>query len=282
MRGALKTNGMIKGYTDVYDDGRLHPYFNQIVDTGRMSCKNPNVQQIPRDFKDKFYKEQEGKKIIKIDYPAIELRILASFLYENFNDRTMIENFKRDLDPHKATASLLFKVDYDEVTKEQRQSAKAVNFGLSYGMGALRFANYAKGYGLNLTIEEAEQLKKKFKNAYPSLMTWHNEAGDATREKELVIVRTLAGRTLTAKTFSETLNFPIQGTGGDITKYAINIFYDLLKEYDLLEQVSIISIVHDEIIVEATEHYAEVAEKFLKQAMEVSADYILKYFKTEV
>lgn len=282
LREALKLSGMIKGYTEVYEDKRLHPDFNQLVTTGRMSCSSPNVQQIPREIKKHFYKQEENKVLIKIDYPTIELRILASYLYEKYKDTQLVNNFKNEIDPHKATASALFKVPLEQVTAEQRQIAKPINFGFSYGMGISRFIESAKGYGINVTVNEATEFRNKFKEATPVLKTWHDEAANLTKQNDAVSVFTLGGRKLTAKSFSEILNFPIQGTGGDITKYAVNIFYDILKEYDLSGKINIINIVHDEIIVEADKDLKEVAESFLKQAMQISADYILKYFKTEV
>jgi DNA polymerase-1 len=295
LRSQIKMKGMLEGYLDAAIDNRIHPSFNQLVTTGRMSCRKPNVQQIPRELKDNFYKGH----IIKKDYPAIELRILASYLKKHYNDDTMVNIFKReDADPHKVTASLMFGKTEEEVTKEERQAAKAVNFGLSYGMGAEKFKDYAKGYGLNLSVEEAQSFKDKFLKAYPSLREWHNSAGRAVNYIKNAIhiktddtielynqVTTLAGRIIAADKYNDMLNYPIQGTGGDITKYAVNIFYKLLEEYEIEYLADIINIVHDEIIVEVysdNENDIKLIDSLLSSAMSISADFILKYFNTKV
>lgn len=284
--------GLIEGYLNIYNE-RLYPTFNQIMNTGRLSCENPNVQQIPRDIKDNFYKGN----IIKIDYPCLELRILASYMKKLYNDDTLVNLFKiPDIDLHTKTASLLFNKKEEEVSKQERQFAKGCNFGLSFGMGASRFKEYLTNYGINnISEEEAQNLKNKFLSIYPIIKKWHDDtmiksndvknskSDDTSLESEFVSLFTLGGRIVTPSKFNEMLNFPIQGTGADIVKYAVNGFYKLLEKNNLKDCANIVNIVHDEIVVEIKEEGCEKEIKnILKQSMELSIDYILNYFHTEI
>jgi len=255
----------------------LHPTFNQVeASSGRMSSSNPNVQQVPRSVKEIFYRPREGKVILKADYPAIELRIAAVYA----KDMEMIDAFKNGKDLHRKTASLLYKKSEEEITSEERQKAKCANFGLSYGSGVPAFIEKAKADGVFLTEDEANQIRKNFFKAYKGLKTWHSKTGQEFKKSGSIFVTTLFGRKILVDKYTLALNAPIQGTGADMLKDAVNRFY---KQLDL-EGVpaNIINIVHDEIVVEVDESYEEKGTRILKNAMESACNDILKEFKTNV
>ena len=145
--------------------GRIHSSYQQIgASTGRFSCSGPNLQQIPRakEFRECFIASQ-GHKLIIADYSQIELRVVA----ELSRDKTMIEAFKKEQDIHRLTAALLTNKNLDQVTKEERQAAKAVNFGLIYAMGVKGLQAYAQEtYGVQMTEEKAQLFRDRFFEVY--------------------------------------------------------------------------------------------------------------------
>jgi DNA polymerase-1 len=195
----------------------------------------------------------------------------------------MIKTFQANLDPHKATAALIYNKSIDEVTKEERQSAKAINFGLSYGQGADSFREYAKTYGVHITREQAAEFKEKFRNAVPGLKKWHFEVGKKLKESAPIRVETLDGRILMVDKYTDALNYSIQGTGGGMSKLAINIFYRKLEDLPHLKPcTNVVNVVHDEIAVETNSEYKDEVAQLLKESMELAANFILRYFVTEV
>jgi len=261
-------------------NGRLYPEFNQIeAHSGRMSAKNPNVQQIPRKLKSNFYKAPQGRAIIKADYPAIELRLAAAIA----PDRVMIEAFKEGKDLHKLTASLVSGKPIEQVTKEERQRAKALNFGFIYGMSAKTFKDYAfTNYGVVLTDKEAEEFREKFFNAYPGIAKWHRITADKLNLSDtgVIQVSTLLGRKVAVNRLTNALNVPVQGSGADLLKMACVFFKDFCKEKGIDAQV--INLVHDEIVVETSLEDKEAAKELLKQAMEKAANSLITQFTTTV
>ena len=166
--------------------GRIHSHFHQIgAPTGRMSCTDPNIQQIPHAFDiRRCFRAPEGRKLIDADYSQIELRILADFT----GDRGFVDAFQSGADLHRTTAAQVFNVKLEDVSKEQRDFAKRLNFGVVYGIGARRFALMT---GLKET--EAEDLLRRYFATYPDLDYWLREAGNkAVRER--TAPRTVAGR----------------------------------------------------------------------------------------
>src|SRR5262249_9908518 len=162
----------------------VYPSWRQIgSDAGRMSCSNPNMQQIPRakDYR-RCAKAPLGRVLVKADYSQIELRIAAKIT----GDHAMLAAYGRGGDLHTTTAQRL--LGKEEVTKADRQLAKAINFGLLYGMGAQGFQRYAKSqYGLDLTLEQAATYRQAFFAAYPGLAKWHAQV----RRHQAVETRTL-------------------------------------------------------------------------------------------
>jgi DNA polymerase I len=278
-------------------DGRLHAqYFQLSTVLGRISSGKPNAQQIPKRGADgqairKLFRAPPGRKIVKADFAGIELRIMARLS----GDKTMTEAFKAGQDLHKITASKMAGVPLDQVSKEQRQAAKGVNFGLIYGASPVRFQAYAKEeYGVDMSIEEAKQIRRIFFSAYPGVANWHrvqrkskfvlkaHYLHDAERgfyRASFVSSRTVLGRkriwgcfqsgTLAKET--ELYNTPSQGTGADLIKMVLAEVFAILNT-----EVKLIGCVHDEIILEAPEAMADEAAAKLKEIMERIGSELLK------
>lgn len=259
-------------------DNRLHPgYFQLASRAGRFSSRAPNAQQIPKRGEDgqsirKLFRAPPGKKLVKADFSGIELRIMACLS----QDKTMIEAFQGGQDLHKLTASKLARVPIDQVTKAQRQSAKSANFGLIYGVSAPRFRENAKNeYGVEVSLEEAENIRDTFFKTYPGVEAFHkvqkaskrmpksfffHSAGRGFYSIPLIYTQTITGRrrvwgwhkgrTLARDT--ELYNSPSQGTGADLLKAVMAEVYSSLPE-----EVKLVGSVHDELILEAPEDMAQ-------------------------
>jgi DNA polymerase I-like protein with 3'-5' exonuclease and polymerase domains len=223
----------------------IHPDWNQMgAESGRMSCRAPNVQQIPARGPGAGVREcfvpREGYVFVDCDYSQIELRIAA----ELTGDAAMLQAYQDGVDLHSLTAMKV--LGAGEVDKMARQKAKALNFGLLYGMGASKFRDYAEAqYGVKMTLAEAEDARARFFGLYRGLAAWHREVGNALRlQKGAYVSRTLSGRrrTLQANNFSEALNSPVQGTGADIMKTALAMLD--------FEGFEVVAVIHDEALVE--------------------------------
>ncbi len=244
----------------VADDGRVYPGWNQTgSEAGRMSCSHPNMQQLPRD---KAYRRcvvaPPGRVLVKAYYSQIELRIAAKVS----GDQALLDAFAKGADVHTQTAQrVLGKLD---VSKEDRQLAKALNFGLLYGMGRDRFRENARAeYGLDLSEGQAGRYRDAFFSAYPGLRAWHRSVG---RTGDAAIdTRTLAGRRRLGVTkFTEKLNTPVQGTGADGLKLALALLWERREQAPGAFPVLA---VHDEVVVEADEDKSGVAAEWLRAAM---------------
>ena len=268
---------LLTSYGDKYlahvrPDGRIYPVWRQLgAGSGRMSCQCPNMQQMPRDpAYRRCVRATPGKVLVKADYSQIELRIAAKIA----DDKNMIEAYGRGDDLHSATARSVLGVK--EVTKRHRQLAKALNFGLLYGMGAKGFRNYAKSnYGVDMTEDEAKRFRNAFFKAYPGLKRWHNSIPDAP-----VDTRTRAGRRrLNVTRFTEKLNTPVQGTGADGLKLALALLWERRGDWPGVVPVMA---VHDEIVIECEAEQAEAAAAWLKQAMVDAMTPLVKPVPVEV
>ena len=250
--------------------GRLHPRYGQIgAHSGRMTCSGPNIQQIPRDksFRACFV-AAPGKKLIVADYSQIELRVAADMT----SDPRMTAAYKSGDDLHKLTASLMLGKATDSITTQERQAAKAVNFGLIYAMGAAGLQQYSmQSYGVDMTLEQAEKFRKRFFAAYTGIAKWHSSLKASPPTES----RTLAGRKFTISPqagLSGLCNTPVQGTAADIVKKALGLLTQRLIGMDTY----IIGVVHDEILLEAPDHNADKAAAVLKATMEEAGNSILK------
>ncbi|MEK7434529.1 MAG: DNA polymerase [Cyanobacteriota bacterium] len=245
--------------------GRIHASFNQIgAGTGRFSCFNPNLQQIPanEEYRSSFMAEK-GNKLITADYSQIELRILA----EISGDKEFIRAFESGEDLHKITASNMFSIPLENVTKEMRSQAKSINFGLVYGRGASSLAEQ-----IGTSVEEAKKLIEKYFEIYEGVKIWLDNAGK-------LAIKTSQSRTLSnrlkkyifdsnnrkeiASIDRQGKNSPIQGTSADITKQALFLINKEFKN----TKTKLINTVHDEIILESPLEFAENSAKILEQKM---------------
>ena len=253
---------------------RLHADFRQIgAPTGRFACTNPNIQQVPHalEYRRCFSGYPDGRRLIIADYSQIELRILAEFS----GDRGFIDAFNSGADLHRVTASQVFNASLDQVTKEQRDFAKRLNFGVVYGIGAQRFALMT-----GLSVSDAENVLRRYFGTYRQLDNYLREAANrAVSERQ---ARTASGRLVRFRydendrqqismTQRNGKNTPIQGTSADILKRALK----LLKEELSGTSARVVNIIHDEIVVEADADEAEsVAEKVERMMVTAAEDYL--------
>lgn len=262
--------------------GRIHTEYWPFTGAGRYSSRKPNLQQIPRGaaFRSCF-KAREGWQFVAADYSGIEMRIAA----EVANDRRLQQVFKNGDDAHYATAALLNGCSVEEVTTEQRQQAKAVNFGLLYGMGAPKLVLYAMAnYGVSLTLKQSEGFRNRYFDAYQGIKRWHKTAvRDGQRTG---MARTLNGRLRyldPETTYNEFLNTPVQGTGADALKKALRNVTFRLRE-TLGNDARIIHHVHDEIITEARDdpEVLRIAAEQVQAGMQEAMEDLLKSVPVEV
>lgn len=271
-------NKLISTYLDgileyIMDDGRVRTSFKQMITaTGRLSSVDPNLQNIPIRSEEgknirKVFVADKNKVFIDADYSQIELRVLAHLS----KDSVMIDSFKNDLDIHYKTASEVFGVPINEVTDNQRRSAKAVNFGIVYGI-----SDYGLSKDLNITRNEARQYIDGYLNTYPSIKNYMEQIVNKAKKDGFVTtildrkryIPEINSKNFNIRSFGEriALNTPIQGSAADIIKLAMIKVYERLK----IEKVNakLILQIHDELIVECEESEKETVKKILKNSME--------------
>ncbi len=277
IRRVKKSLDKLKEIGSFLRNGRVYPEFKQIgAVTGRMSSSNPNVQNIPRDMRSLF-RAEEGNLFVIADFSQIELRIAAEYV----GDPSMIRALREGKDMHRYTASLVLEKPEEEVTKEERQIAKAMNFGLIYGISARGLSEYARSsYGVDLDVDSADTFRKKFFKFFHHFKEWHDQVKRELREKEEVRGMTLLGRPYRATTFTDAVNYPIQGTGADLLKLAVLMFSVELKKRGL--PAKIVNLVHDEIVVECQEEVSGEVRESLENAMIQAGHIVLKQVPVEV
>jgi DNA polymerase I-like protein with 3'-5' exonuclease and polymerase domains len=261
--------------------GRLHADFRQIgAPTGRFACTNPNIQQVPHavEYRRCFMGHPEGRRLVISDYSQIELRILAEFSA----DEGFIGAFNSGADLHRVTAAQVFGLSPDQVTKEQRDFAKRLNFGVVYGIGAQRFSMMT---GLGVT--DAEDVLRRYFATYRKLDAYLRESANrAVNDKQ---ARTASGRLVKfnydpsdrqqiSMTQRNGKNAPIQGTSADILKRALRLLSDELRT----TSAKIVNIIHDEIVVEVDEGEAEQVAQTVEKAMCVAGQEYLQTVPVKV
>ena len=259
----------------VKQDGKIHTHFNQIVTTtGRLSSSDPNLQNIPirTEFSNRiragFVPEDENNVIMSADYSQVELRLLAHYS----NDEGLIEAFCSDIDVHRVTASKIFNVPVEEVTKDMRRKAKTVNFGIIYGQ-----TRYGLSSTLGITPYEAQDLINKYFATYPKISTYINETLECAQLNGWV--ETLYGRRryLGAELNSRNanirefaaraaINAPLQGTSADIVKMAMVDLHQKLKKY----KSKMILQIHDELVLEVPTSELDEIKPIVIEAMELN------------
>lgn len=258
------------------ETGRIHSVFNQTVTvTGRISSTEPNMQNIPTRTElgshiRRMFVAKEGCVLADADYSQIELRVLAHIA----DDKTMIEAFKNNEDIHRVTASQVLGIALEEVTKEQRSSAKAVNFGIVYGIG-----EYSLSRDLKIPVKQAKEYIENYLDKYSGVKKYMEDIKKFARENGYVktlmnrirYIPEISSSNFNIRSFGErvALNTPVQGSAADIIKLAMVRIYRRLKEGGFKSKL--ILQVHDELIIETyIEEKAEV-EKILKEEMEDAA-----------
>jgi len=253
--------------------GRIHSYFHQtITATGRISSTNPNLQNIPardefgKNIK-KAFKPEKGYVYIDADYSQVELRVLAHIS----GDENMIKAFNNDEDIHREVASKVFNVPFEEVTKEQRSRAKAVNFGIVYGITSFGLAKQ-----IGASRKQAQEYIDNYLEKYSGIKAFMEESVEMAKQNGYV--ETLFGRRRNVPELKSSnfmmrefgkrvaMNTPIQGTAADIMKIAMNNVYKELKAKNI--DAKLILQVHDELLIEASEKDAEETKNILKNCME--------------
>ena len=264
----------VEGLIPYIDEtGRIHSKFHQTVTTtGRISSTDPNLQNIPTRMElgrklRKVFKPEQGYIFVDADYSQIELRVLAHIS----EDKNMIEAFCNNEDIHAQAASKVFNIPLEEVTKEERTKAKAVNFGIVYGI-----SEFGLGEQLGVSRKKAKEYIEQYLDKYSGIKEFMTNIVEETKEKGYVetlyhrrryvpelksnnyMVRQFGGRVA--------MNTPIQGTAADIMKIAMINVYNKLKENNLKSKL--IVQVHDEILVETLESEKEQVKQIVKEEME--------------
>ena len=252
---------------------RIHSFFHQtITATGRISSTEPNLQNIPTRFElgkrvRRVFKPEKGYVYVDADYSQIELRVLASIS----EDKHMIEAFKEGQDIHKQAASKVFKTPMNEVTKEQRSNAKAVNFGIVYGI-----SDFGLGEQLGISRKQAKKYIDEYLEEYSGIHQFMENTIESAKEKGYVetlfhrrrYIPELTSKNYMVRQFGSraAMNTPIQGTAADIMKIAMIKVYNTMKEQNL--EAKIVLQVHDEMMIEAPENEVEKVKEILKTSME--------------
>ncbi|HOZ54934.1 MAG TPA: DNA polymerase I [Clostridia bacterium] len=252
---------------------RIHSYFHQtITATGRISSTEPNLQNIPTRLElgktlRKVFKPAEGYIYIDADYSQIELRVLAHIS----KDENMVQAFKNDEDIHKQAASKVLNIPMEEVTKEQRSSAKAVNFGIVYGI-----SDFGLSEQLGISKKQAKEYIEQYLEKYSGIKMFMEEVVEQAKKDGFVetlfhrrrYIPELNSNNFMVRQFGAraAMNTPIQGTAADIMKIAMINVYKCLRDSDL--DAKIILQVHDELILECNKKDKEQVSKILKQCME--------------
>ena len=271
---ATFVEGLLKS---IASDGRVHTSFKQCVTaTGRISSAEPNLQNIPvrtaesREIRKAFI-ASPGNVLVGADYSQIELRLLAHIS----GDENLIDAFNSGADIHRRTAAEVFHTPFDEVTREQRSAAKAVNFGIVYGI-----SDFGLAQNLGIPVKTAGGYIKRYFERYPKVQAYMKDCVAQAREKGYA--ETIYGRrrpmpelkssNYNTRSFGErvAMNMPIQGSAADIIKIAMVHVDKALKEAGLTGRL--VLQIHDELIVDAPEVEAEATQKLMQSCMEQVAD----------
>lgn len=258
-------------------DGRIHSTFNQtITATGRISSTEPNLQNIPVRMElgrliRKVFVPEDGYVFLDADYSQIELRVLAHMS----GDETLIQAYREAQDIHRLTASQVFHVPFEEVTSLQRRNAKAVNFGIVYGI-----SSFGLSQDLSITRKEAAEYIEKYFETYPKIKSFLD--GLVAEGKEKGYVTTMFGRrrpipelksgNFMQRSFGErvAMNSPIQGTAADIIKIAMNRVYKRIRQEGLKSRL--VLQVHDELLIETKKDELEIVSRILEEEMKGAAN----------
>lgn len=245
--------------------GRLHPRYSLAgTNTGRMSCSEPNLHQIPRERAYRaLFVAPPGRRLVIADYSQIELRVAAHLAPEP----RLLEAYAQGMDTHRLTGAMILDKAPEAVTAAERQLAKAVNFGLLFGQGVRGLQAYAAAsYGVQLDRAQAQRYREAWFDAYPGFRRWHRESAQAAQRSLRVATR--AGRVHTwpdaaSISLPSVYNFPVQGSAAEVLLAALHALQATLQGLDARP----VAAVHDEIIVECAEGDAAATCEALARAM---------------
>ena len=260
----------------IEEDGRIHTTFQQTVTaTGRLSSTEPNLQNIPIRMElgrliRKIFLPKDGWIFVDADYSQIELRILAHMS----GDESLIQAYKEAQDIHTLTASQVFHVPFDEVTPQQRRNAKAVNFGIVYGI-----SSFGLSQDLSISKKEAQEYIDRYFESYPKIKEFLDRTVEEAKEKGYTVtmfgrrrpIPELSSSNFMQRSFGEriAMNAPIQGTAADIMKIAMNRIWRRIKDENLTSRLLLQ--VHDEVLIEATEDEVDIICRILEEEMKGAA-----------
>lgn len=260
----------------IEEDGRIHSTFNQTsTATGRISSTEPNLQNIPVRMElgrliRKVFVPEEGYVFLDADYSQIELRVLAHMS----GDEKLIQAYREAQDIHRLTASQVFHIPFDQVTDLQRRNAKAVNFGIVYGI-----SSFGLSQDLSITRKEAADYIEKYFESYPRIKGFLDGMVEEGREKGYVStmfgrrrpVPELKSSNFMQRSFGErvAMNSPIQGTAADIIKIAMNRVHERLNREGL--QSRLVLQVHDELLIETKKEEIPEVSRILQEEMKGAA-----------
>lgn len=275
-RGLVKLNSTyVEGLIQYINkkDSKIHSYFHQTVTaTGRISSTEPNLQNIPTKVEmgkkiRKAFKAETGKILLDADYSQIELRVLAHIS----NDTNMIEAFNNNEDIHKQAASKVFNIPLEEVTHEERSKAKAVNFGIVYGISDFGLAEQ-----IGVSRKIAKEYINQYLEKYNGIKEFMDNIVEEAKKNEYVetlfkrrrYIPELKSNSYMVRQFGSrvAMNTPIQGTAADIMKIAMIDVFNKLEENNLKSKI--ILQIHDELIIETLQEEKEIVRKILKESME--------------
>lgn len=275
-RRLTKLETFIKSWEKIQVDDRIYPSFNITARTGRTTCSNPNLQQIPQDKNVRnLIEARPGWKILECDFSQVELRVASMFS----GDANMQHAYNSGSDLHSKTTELLFG-DTSNLSKQEqkrkRTEAKSMNFGFLYGMSAKTFVDYAKGYGLNITEEQSEGFRNNFFEAYPRLLPWHEECKEYARKnghtwspigrKRFLPDINSSNWSNRGQAERQSVNSGVQGFASDMCISALSdiVFSDIIDH----ERCKVLGSVHDAILFEIRDDYVEEVVPIVKEMME--------------
>jgi DNA polymerase-1 len=265
---------LLKNWLDFSEDGRIYPRLEQLGGrSGRITCSRPNIQQVPRDPKLKgLFAASPGMSLVEADFSAIEMRLLAVLS----EDEVMLKIFKKGLDPHKQTAQAIFQKS--NISSEERQIAKTLNYGTIYGGGA----NMVLSQLAYLTEEEAREFLYRFYSTYPGLKGWQRDVSEGAPVKVIdgevyKISRSALGRIryVNPDHRNALINTPIQATGSDLQKIALGRLYRELAT-PRYSEFKLVNAVHDSILLEVPDKRTGEATRLLQGVMEQAGNEILQ------
>ena len=275
-RRLTKLETFIKSWEKIQVDDRIYPSFNITARTGRTTCSNPNLQQIPQDKNVRnLIEARPGWKILECDFSQVELRVASMFS----GDANMQHAYNSGSDLHSKTTELLFG-DTSNLSKQEqkrkRTEAKSMNFGFLYGMSAKTFVDYAKGYGLNITEEQSEGFRNNFFEAYPRLLPWQEECKEYARKnghtwspigrKRFLPDINSSNWSNRGQAERQSVNSGVQGFASDMCISALSdiVFSDIIDH----ERCKVLGSVHDAILFEIRDDYVEEVVPIIKEMME--------------